>query len=129
MAHWDSGCGVAFPRNNRDAPIPYRAMKNYITKTNGKLPRPFVDLLVISSITVAVFVLGSTIDISERYIEWAQSYERWNLDELPMALGMLALGFGVYAVRRWRDLEREIAERKRTEEALRASEQRHLALL
>ncbi|MFL5805062.1 MAG: ATP-binding protein [Roseiflexaceae bacterium] len=48
---------------------------------------------------------------------------------MPVALGLLALGFGVYAVRRWRDLGHEIAERKRTEQALRASEQRHLALL
>ncbi len=71
-----------------------------------------MDLLIILILMVMIVVLGAVINSNQLYRAWAPSYKLWNIEELFMVLGVLALGFGFHAARRWRDLEHEIAERK-----------------
>jgi diguanylate cyclase (GGDEF)-like protein/PAS domain S-box-containing protein len=63
--------------------------------------------------------LAFALDAFERFEEWARRYERWEVDELVAVPLALALGFGAFSWRRWRELRREVAERERAEGELR----------
>ena len=83
-------------------------------------------------------MLAALYDVNERFVDWAEKHESFELDEVPFALSMLALAFGWYAYRRWREysaaaittaetnrkLQREVEERRISDAALHYSEHR-----
>ncbi len=97
-----------------------------------------VDLIVAAIAGIGLFLLASYYDANERFVDWAEEHEAFELDEVPFAMSMLAFAFGWYAYRRWRQystvaseavdinekLAREIEERRSAVAALHQSEQR-----
>lgn len=75
------------------------------------------DLLVLSLAGVLLFVALVRIEAFERFAAWSRAHEAWQVDEVLIALALLAVAFAIYALRRWRDLDREVARRERAERA------------
>jgi signal transduction histidine kinase len=69
------------------------------------------DLGFIAVAVLAWYALSSVLDLHELFAGWAAGFERWQLDELPFAAIVLALGLGWYALRRRRELCDELARR------------------
>jgi len=76
---------------------------------------PLRDFAVVIGGTLLVAVLSARLELSERINAWTRAYERWQLDELVLALLALALGLAWIAVRRWRESRRAAAECARSE--------------
>ena len=68
------------------------------------------------AITALAGVLFATFDFSELAYHWTRSAERFQLDELPGTLCVLALGLAWFAWRRYRETRRELAYRRALEE-------------
>lgn len=83
---------------------------------------PVVDLFLISLLSIAMFAIGASAEVSERLVTTAQRFERVQLDELPLALLTLSLGLAWFAWRRWREMLVELRLRQASEGALRANQ-------
>lgn len=79
------------------------------------MKRTPMDLLVVLGIAVATFVGAGQLELHEAFSYWVSKYERWELDELPVTLLALAVGFVWFAFRRWRDACAEIEQRMAAE--------------
>jgi two-component system sensor histidine kinase UhpB len=79
--------------------------------------RSMVDMLAIVGGVALFFVLSVELELAERLNSWTRIYERWQLDEMPLALLVLSLGLVWFGWRRWRELRREIQIRSRMEAA------------
>jgi len=60
---------------------------------------------------VAAYGLAVLFELRERSDGWLQPFERWQLDELPFALFVLATGMAWYGLRRSREAQRALAQR------------------
>jgi len=76
------------------------------------------DLMIILIVAVFVFTVASTIDVFERFAEWSRKNEGMQIDELIVMFVLLAFAFGIFSLLRWKELKKEITERKRVEEEL-----------
>lgn len=81
----------------------------------GKPGRWRRDLGWVALAALAVYLLSLGLELHERYERWLDRYEHWQLDELPLALAVLACGMAWYAFRRRRDALLEAARRERAE--------------
>lgn len=70
------------------------------------------DLLGVALATLAVYGLSVQFELHERYLGWLAKGERWQADELPLALLTLTSGLAWVAFRRWREARRALAERE-----------------
>jgi signal transduction histidine kinase len=61
-------------------------------------------------------MVGIGLNVGERIYQFTRGLERFQLDEMPATLFVLALGLAWFAFRRWRELQREL-ERRRVLEA------------
>lgn len=73
------------------------------------------DLWWVVLVTVGSYVLSVALELQERYGRWLGRYEHWELDELPLALSVLACGLAWYAMRRRREALAELAQREQAE--------------
>lgn len=73
------------------------------------------DLILIIAATSLVAWLAARFELSERLSVWTRPYERWQLDELALALLALAIGLAWFAYRRWRESRAALVARMRTE--------------
>ncbi len=71
--------------------------------------------------TAAITVLSVELDLSEALRRWTAPWERFQLDELPAVLVVLAAGLAWFAVRRYLDAGRELRRRKLVEAQLEAA--------
>ena len=69
------------------------------------------DLACVVVVTAIVAALCVSFDVSELAYRWTRRAERFQLDELPATLLVLALGLAWFAWRRWRELQRELVRR------------------
>jgi two-component system, NarL family, sensor histidine kinase UhpB len=74
------------------------------------------DLLCVFAITVIAGMLFARFDFSEFAYRWTRSAERFQLDELPATLFVLATGFAWFAWRRYQESQQELARRRALEE-------------
>ena len=74
------------------------------------------DLACVVVITVLAGALFATFDFSEFAYHWTRSAERFQLDELPATLFVLATGCAWFAWRRYRESQRELQHRRALEE-------------
>lgn len=65
--------------------------------------------------TLTTYLAALALDLREALTHWLTPYERWELDELPLALTVLACGLTWYAVRRRRDAQAALGLRERAE--------------
>lgn len=79
------------------------------------MPTALRDLLIVAAIGVAVFALAARIELYEAFSRWIATFERYQADELPFALLILAAGLSWYAFRRWREARAELALRMAAE--------------
>ncbi len=74
------------------------------------------DLAWVLAVTVLAWVLGATFDVSEHAYRWTRGLERFQLDELPGTLCVLAICLAWFAWRRYRDARHELRRRCALEE-------------
>lgn len=87
------------------------------------------DLAVLVLLTAAAAILSARFDLSEALVSWARSGERFQLDELPGVLLVLAVSLIWFSLRRYFEARREIVHRRRAEArlAMALGENRRLA--
>jgi two-component system sensor histidine kinase UhpB len=73
------------------------------------------DLGCVIALTVIVAAVCMSFDVSELAYHWMRREERFQVDELPATLLVLALGLAWFAWRRWRELQRELVRRRALE--------------
>ncbi len=71
--------------------------------------------------TAIMTFLSMQFDLSEALRRWTAPWERFQLDELPAVLLVLAAGLAWFAARRYRDAGRELRRRKLAESQLEAA--------
>lgn len=79
----------------------------------GKSPLPtaLIDLIVVITVSALVFAAAAALELYEAFSRWISPFERYQADELPFALLILAAGLSWYAFRRWREARSELALR------------------
>jgi len=73
------------------------------------------DLAVVVGAALAVYALARAFEVSEWLFTTLLRYERWQLDELPLAAMAFAFGLAWYAMRRRREVEAALALRAQAE--------------
>jgi PAS domain S-box-containing protein len=73
------------------------------------------DAVWMALVYAAALVAAFQTDFFEKVYGFVNRYEAWELDELLGALMLVGLLAGLFAFRRWRDLEREVVSRRRVE--------------
>ena len=86
-------------------------------KTRGS--RAFHDLIVVVIVSLLTLTATLWIDPFARTVSWIYRHDNWKLDEFFTMVLVLVIGLGIYSWRRWRELVKEIHERKRVEEQTR----------
>lgn len=79
------------------------------------------ELIVISLISIIVFILSSVFDMFEKLAVWTSDMH--DLDELLVVLSVLSFAFAVFSFRRWRELKKYTASREQAEELHKQSEE------
>jgi two-component system, NarL family, sensor histidine kinase UhpB len=77
------------------------------------------DLLLVLAISVVAVMLCARFNLSEALLRWSQPLERFQLDELPAILLVIAVCLVWFAARRYREACRELNQRQRAEGELR----------
>lgn len=83
--------------------------------TRASIPHALADLLLVAAATAAVFAIAAWLELYEAFSRWISPFERYQADELPFALLILAAGLSWYAFRRWREAQAELGMRVRAE--------------
>ena len=65
--------------------------------------------------TLLCYAVSVVFELHERYLGWLARYERWQADELPLSLLVLASGLTWYAFRRRHDAQAELHLREQAE--------------
>ncbi len=73
------------------------------------------DLLLIATLAVLCYAASAAFNLNEAFARWVLGYERWQLDELPFTVLVLAAGLAWTALRRRRELLAELARRSAAE--------------
>src|SRR3569833_1365112 len=79
------------------------------------------DTLVVALATTIMVLLCVQFDVSEALRRWTAPWERFQLDELPAVLVVLAVGLAWFAVRRYIEAGRELGRREVAEAQLEAA--------
>ena len=83
---------------------------------------------VVAAVLLAT-ALTIMFDLYERVIQYTRALESWELDETPFFLFFVALSCAWFAYRRYRELVKEVAERRQIEAKLTDSEARYRTLV
>ncbi len=78
----------------------------------------YSDLAVIAALSVCVFLIAIYSNGFEILTKWVMQYREQRLDELFLTITFLGIAFTVFALRRWKEDEREIRRREKVEQAL-----------
>jgi light-regulated signal transduction histidine kinase (bacteriophytochrome) len=79
----------------------------------------FKDLFAVIAVALLVFSLGYFFDFFEWLIELTRRYDAKALDEYVAVLILLLISVSVFSFRRWRELQLEVIQREKAEEAVR----------
>ena len=77
-----------------------------------------LDLLVVIAVTVGTFTLSAGLELREWLTEITRPLERYQIDELPLTFGALALSLAWFSWRRWRHAEEELQLRVTAQQTL-----------
>ena len=95
-----------------------RRRESYLTGN-----RAAKDLIIVSLILIAVFIIATYIDFLKTFILVSERYEYLQLDEMIVVFVVLAIAMIIFSVRRVVELKQYVIQRKRTEGALRHNEE------
>ncbi len=73
------------------------------------------ELWWVAAAALATYLVASVVDLREALTHWLTPYEHWELDELPLALTVLACGLAWYALRRRHEAQAALRLRERAE--------------
>lgn len=93
---------------NTDSSAPTNAPTR---SARASIPRALADLMLVAAATAIVFATAARLELYEAFSRWISPFERYQADELPFALLILAAGLSWYAFRRWREAQAELAMR------------------
>jgi light-regulated signal transduction histidine kinase (bacteriophytochrome) len=93
-------------------------MGSHFTENHGNRARTFRDLVIISVTAVLAFAIAYVFNLFEMISDLSRKHVGWNIDEFIIVLAILAFAFGIFSLRRWRELRDEIAERRRAEKEI-----------
>jgi light-regulated signal transduction histidine kinase (bacteriophytochrome) len=93
-------------------------MKDNLALEDRSRARTFRDLVIISVTAVLAFAIAYVFNLFEMIADLSRKHVGWNIDEFIIALAILAFAFGIFSLRRWRELKDEIAERRRAEKEI-----------
>lgn len=82
---------------------------------------PWADAALVGAVTAAAAILCAAFDVSEMFRRWSAPWERFQLDELPVVLVVLAAGLAWFAARRYREARLELLRRQAAEARLSAA--------
>lgn len=85
------------------------------TDTTVPRSRRHSDLWWVALATVGAYGLAVTLELREVLASWLAPYEKWQLDELPLTLAVLASGLAWYAFRRRNDTQAALRLREQAE--------------
>jgi signal transduction histidine kinase len=77
--------------------------------------RPRRDKWVIAALTLATWLIASYFELHELQVEHVAKLERWQVDEMPLALMVLTAGLAWYSWRRRRESEAQLVLRRQAE--------------
>jgi diguanylate cyclase (GGDEF)-like protein len=89
--------------------------KREIRLGKGKTPS---DLALLGLFAACAYVLAFLTDAHEWFERWAGRNEEWQVDEILMLLALLSAAVAVFAWRRWKEVDTEIARREELQEEL-----------
>jgi two-component system sensor histidine kinase UhpB len=95
---------------------PVKMVRSGVSRPSPLRSATWRDFACVLVLTVITAVLCSTFDVSELAYRWTRSAERFQLDELPVTLCVLAAGLAWFAWRRYRESQRELEHRRALEE-------------
>ncbi len=87
-----------------------------------------LDLLVVVVVTLGTFALSAGLELREWLTEVTRPLERYQLDELPLTFGALALSLAWFSWRRWRHADEELGLRVAAQRALAEREAQYRTL-
>jgi light-regulated signal transduction histidine kinase (bacteriophytochrome) len=93
-------------------------MKGNLALEDRSRARTFRDLVIISVTAVLAFAIAYVFNLFEMIADLSRKHVGWNIDEFIIVLAILAFAFGIFSLRRWRELKDEIAERRRAEKEI-----------
>ncbi|WP_159839158.1 sensor histidine kinase [Burkholderia sp. 8Y] len=98
--------------------MPSEPLSSHAQAHSTHAPRSTVarDLVCVLAVTLIAGAIFARFDFSEFTYRWTRSVERFQLDELPATLFVLALGFAWFAWRRYREAQCEVRRRRTLEE-------------
>jgi len=70
----------------------------------------FKDLIVLVSIGILLVAFASIFHLFERFAEFHQKYGVGPIDDFIIAFAVLSIAFAFFALRRWRELQRALAD-------------------
>lgn len=95
---------------------PVKMVRSGVSRPSSSRSATWRDFACVLVLTLVTAVLCSIFDVSELAYRWTRSAERFQLDELPVTLCVLAAGLAWFAWRRYRESQRELKHRKMLEE-------------
>ena len=75
-------------------------------------PALVTDLIILVTTAVGVYLLSGAFDVFEFIYKEATEFEVWQFDEIFVVCIYLAIAFGVFSLRRWRESVKLLAERE-----------------
>ena len=93
-------------------------MGSHFTENHGNRTKALRDLVIIAVIAILVFAIANVFNLFEMIADLSRKHVGWNIDEFIIVLAILAFAFGIFSLRRWRELKDEIAERRRAEKEI-----------
>jgi signal transduction histidine kinase len=78
-------------------------------------PSGRTDLWLVAAATLASYFIASALELQETLTHRLARYERWQADEIPLTLIVLAAGLAWYAFRRRRESQRQLDLREQAE--------------
>ncbi|WP_169732479.1 ATP-binding protein [Derxia gummosa] len=86
------------------------------------------DLALAAASAAATFAVGAQLELNEALLRWTRGLERFQIDEVPLALLVLTLALSWFAWRRVRETRCELALRIEAERRAEDSERRYRLL-
>lgn len=86
-----------------------KSMNHKSTEVQGRPELTFKDFAILMIFGIFIFGSIGISDVFEMYVEWPGKYGVGGIGELAVVSSTLAFAFGIFALRRWREVRRAMA--------------------
>ncbi|MGZ9233965.1 MAG: HD domain-containing phosphohydrolase [Anaerolineales bacterium] len=92
-----------------------RSLKAANTATERQRNKIIFELIIISLVAVATWILEYSFDFFEAVIAWERRYKIRGLDETLVTISVLGIVWAVFSYRRWKEVEAETHAREKAQ--------------